>query len=143
MALAVFKPRKQEAYTVRYVDCPMLNLRPFCKEPYNSPDHAGAPYHAVCAHALGIDLEVPGLAVDKDVATKTFPQVATEVRDFYNKHKLILSEDIDEQFLFAPLTFRSQFPSPGADPWPVSDPPFCPVSLSSIRSVCRGSWSVY
>ncbi|KAM0081171.1 hypothetical protein ACKRZS_006650 [Fusarium odoratissimum] len=143
MALAEFQPRKQEAYTVRYVDRPMLNLRQFCEEPYSSPDHAGAPYHTVCAYALGIDLEVPGLAVDKYVASKTLSQVATEVRDFYSQHKPILSEDIDEQFLFAPLTFRSQFPSPGEDPWPVSDPPFCPVSLSSIRSVCRGSWSVY
>ncbi|SCO91702.1 uncharacterized protein FRV6_15830 [Fusarium oxysporum] len=135
MALAEFQPRKQEAYTVRYVDRPMLNLRPFCKEPYSSPDHAGAPYHAVCAYALGIDLEVPGLAVDKDVASKTLSQVTAEVRDFYSQHKPILSEDVHEQVLFAPLTFRSQFPPPGADPWSVSDPPFCPVSLSSIGNL--------
>ncbi|TXB96057.1 hypothetical protein FocTR4_00016172 [Fusarium oxysporum f. sp. cubense] len=113
MALAESQPRKQEAYTVHHVDRPMPNLRPFCKEPHNSPDYAGAPYHAVCAHALGIDLEVPGLAVDKDVAPKTLTQVATEVRDFYDKHKPILSEDIHEQVLFASLTFRSQFPSRG------------------------------
>ncbi|KAF4953518.1 hypothetical protein FGADI_5852 [Fusarium gaditjirri] len=135
MTLAEFQPRKQEAYTVRYVDRPMLNLRPFCKEPYSGPDHAGASYHAICAHALGIDLEVPGLAAEEDVVTKTLPQVATEVRDFYNKHKPILSENIHEQVLFAPLTFRSQFPPLGADPWSVSDPPFCPVSLSSIGNL--------
>ncbi|KAG5803567.1 hypothetical protein H9Q74_010423 [Fusarium xylarioides] len=94
VALAEFQSRKQESYTVRYVDRPMLNIRPFCKEPYGSPDHAGAAYHAVCSHTLGIDLEAPGLAVDKDVATKTLPQIATEVRDFYNKHKPNLSVDI-------------------------------------------------
>ncbi|KAI1035596.1 hypothetical protein LB504_005944 [Fusarium proliferatum] len=116
IALAEFQPLKQEAYTVRYVDRPMLNLKPFCKEPYSSPDHAGAPYHAVCAHPLGIDLEVPGLAVDKYIATKNLPQVALEVRDFYNKHTHNLLEDIHEQVLFAPLTFRSQFPPPGAGP---------------------------
>ncbi|KAF5638006.1 cycloheximide-inducible CIP70 (cytochrome P450 family) [Fusarium sp. NRRL 52700] len=135
MALAEFQPRKQETYPVRYVDRPMLNIRPFCKEPYSSPDHAGAAYHAICAHALGIDLEVPGLGVDKDFATKTLPQIATEVRGFYNKHKPSLSGDIHEQVLFAPLTFKSQFPPPGADPWSVSDPPFCPVSLSSIGNL--------
>ncbi|EMT67476.1 hypothetical protein FOC4_g10005567 [Fusarium odoratissimum] len=126
MALAESQPRKQEAYTVHHVDRPMPNLRPFCKEPHNSPDYAGAPYHAVCAHALGIDLEVPGLAVDKDVAPKTLTQVATEVRDFYDKHKPILSEDIHEQVLFASLTFRS---------WSISDPPFYLVSLSSISNL--------
>ncbi|KAF5649091.1 uncharacterized protein FTJAE_1087 [Fusarium tjaetaba] len=135
MALAEFQPRKQEAYPVRYVDRPMLNIRPFCQEPYSSPGHAGAAYHAVCAHALGIDLEVPGLEVGKDLATKTLPQIATQVRDFYNKHKPNLSEDIHEQVLFAPLTFRSQFPPPGADPWSASDPAFCPVSLSSIGNL--------
>ncbi|KAF5252930.1 hypothetical protein FANTH_2255 [Fusarium anthophilum] len=135
MALAEFQPRKQETYPVRYVDRPMLNIRPFCKEPYSSPDHAGAAYHAVCAHALGMDLEVPGLGMDKDFATKTLPQIATEVRDFYNKHKPRLSPGIHEQVLFAPLTFRSQFPPPGADPWSVSDPSFCPVSLSSIGNL--------
>jgi hypothetical protein len=135
MALTEFQPRKQEAYPVRYVDRPMLNIRPFCKESYSSPDHAGAAYHAVCAYALGIDLEVPGLAVGKDLATKTLSQIATEVRDFYNKHKPNLSDDIHEQVLFAPLTFRSQFPPPGADPWSASDPLFCPVSLSSIGNL--------
>ncbi|RBQ79390.1 hypothetical protein FVER14953_12186 [Fusarium verticillioides] len=135
IALAEFQPRKQEAYAVRYVDRPMLNIRPFCKEPYSNPSHAGAAYHAVCAHALGIDLEVPGLVVGKDVASKTLPQMVTEVRDFYNKHKPNLSDDIHEQVLFAPLTFRSQFPPPGADPWSASDPPFCPVSLSSIGNL--------
>ncbi|KAF4420376.1 hypothetical protein FACUT_11196 [Fusarium acutatum] len=135
MALAEFQPRKQEDYTVGYVDRPMLNLRPFCKEPYSSPDHAGAAYHAICAHTLGIDLEVPGLAVDKDVTTKTLPQIATEVRDLYNRHKPTLSEDIHDQVLFAPLTFRSQLPPPGTDPWCVSDSPFCPVSLCSIGNL--------
>ncbi|KAF5687752.1 hypothetical protein FCIRC_2191 [Fusarium circinatum] len=135
MALAEFQPRKQEAYPVHYVDRPMLNIRPICNEPYSSPDHVGAAYHAVCAHALGIDLEVPGLGMDKDFATKALPQIATEVRDFYNKHKPRLSEGIHEQVLFAPLTFRSQFPPPEADPWSVSDPPFCPVSLSSIGNL--------
>ncbi|KAF5685929.1 hypothetical protein FDENT_6002 [Fusarium denticulatum] len=135
VALAEFQPRKQEAYPVRYVDRPMLNIRPFCKEPYSSPDHAGAAYHAVCAHTSGIDLEVPALGVDKDFATKTLPQIATEVRDFYKKHKPSLSKGIHEQVLFAPLTFRSQFPPPGEDLRSVSDPPLCPVSLSSIGNL--------
>jgi hypothetical protein len=116
MALAEFQPRKQEAYTVRYVDRPMLNLRPFCKEPYNSPDHASAPYHAVCAQALGIDLEVPGLGLEQNVAATTLSRVATQVRDFYHQHKPTLSHEIHEQVLFAPLTFKSQFPPHGVDP---------------------------
>ncbi|KAI1044122.1 hypothetical protein LB505_010505 [Fusarium chuoi] len=135
MDLAEFQPRKQETYTVRYVDRPMLNLKPFCKDPYRSPDHAGATYHAVCAHALGFDFEVPGLAAEKDVATKALPKIALDVRDFYNKHKPNLLEEIHEQVLFAPLTFISQFPPSGGDPWCISNPPFCPVSLSSIGNL--------
>ncbi|KAF4344588.1 hypothetical protein FBEOM_1486 [Fusarium beomiforme] len=135
MALAEFQPRREEAYTARYVDRPMLNLRPFCQEPYKTPDHAGATYHAVCAQALAIDVEVPGLADDKDVGLIAFSEFATKVRDFYNQHKPTLLEDIDEQVLFAPLTFQSLTPPPGADPWRVSDPPFCPVSLSSIGNL--------
>ncbi|KAF4445468.1 hypothetical protein F53441_10810 [Fusarium austroafricanum] len=134
MALSECQPRKKEAYPVRYVDRPMLNLRPFCSSPYNSPDHAGAAYHGVCAQALGIDLEVPSMT-DDEAKPSPLPRLATQVRDFYNQLKPTLSNETHEQVLLAPLTFKSLSPPPGADPWAVSDPPFCPVSLSSIGNL--------
>lgn len=52
IALRDLQPRKQEPHPVRYVNHAMINLRPYCRSPYNSPDHAAAAYHTVSAQAL-------------------------------------------------------------------------------------------
>ncbi|KAI8665402.1 hypothetical protein LRP88_04089 [Fusarium phalaenopsidis] len=60
MALSEVQPRKEDSYPVRYVNHSMINLRPYCGEPYNTPAHAAAAYHTISTQALGIDLVVPG-----------------------------------------------------------------------------------
>ncbi|CAG7561917.1 unnamed protein product [Fusarium equiseti] len=135
MALRDLQPRKQGSYAVRYVNHAMINLRPYCRPPYNSPAHAAAAYHTVSAQALGIDLDVPALADDKEYEPSQLPLVATQVRDFYNRVKPVLSQEAHEQNFLAPLTFKALSPPPGSDPYVASDPPFCPVALSSIGNI--------
>ncbi|KAH7179031.1 uncharacterized protein B0J16DRAFT_346203 [Fusarium flagelliforme] len=139
MALRDLRPRKQEAYPVRYVNHAMINLRPYCHPPYKSPDHAAAAYHTVSAQALSIDLDVPALTDNKKTDNKKtepsqLPLLATEVRDFYSQVKPVLGQTYEQVFL-SPLTFKALSPPSGSDPYAVSDPPFCPVALSSIGNI--------
>ncbi|KAI0384005.1 hypothetical protein F5Y04DRAFT_233960 [Hypomontagnella monticulosa] len=133
LALSELQPQKEESYPVRYVNHSMMNLRPYCLEPYNTPKHAGAPYHAVSAEALGIDLDVPGSNEKNADQLKSLPQAAIKVRDFYKTIRPLSSTD--EQVILAPLMFKALTPPPNSDPHAASDPPFCPVPLSSIGNV--------
>jgi len=134
MALRDLQPRKQEAYPVRYVNHVMINLRPYCRQPYDSPDHAAAAYHTVSAQALGIDLDVPALTDDEECRRSRVPLVATQVRDFYSQLKPVPGQTYEQIFL-SPLVFKALSPPSGSDPYAVSDPPFCPVALSSIGNI--------
>ncbi|KAF7594125.1 hypothetical protein BBP40_010124 [Aspergillus hancockii] len=60
LALSELQPRKKDPDPVRYVNHSMINLRPYCHHPYDSPEYAATPYHTISAQALGIDLVVPG-----------------------------------------------------------------------------------
>ncbi|KAM0231306.1 hypothetical protein ACHAPO_008691 [Fusarium lateritium] len=145
MALRELQPRQEEAYTARYIGRSMINIRPYCREPFNSPDHAAAAYHAVSAQALGIDVKIPSSA-DDGTKVDTLSELAIKVRDFYQQIKPDPSKDTYEQALFAPQVFQSLFPPPSVDPWAVQKTPFCPVSLSSIgnlATIVRSSGSVF
>ncbi|KAI1136009.1 hypothetical protein F5Y05DRAFT_392659 [Hypoxylon sp. FL0543] len=135
MALSGLQPRKEESYPVRYVNHSMINLRPYCCDPYKSPKHAAAPYHTVSAQALGIDLVVPGYSSSiKDVArVNDLASLAIRVRDYYKSVRPASSAD--EQIVLAPLMFKSLTAPPDSDPHAVSDPPFCPVPLSSLGNI--------
>ncbi|KAI2630248.1 hypothetical protein GGS26DRAFT_558499 [Hypomontagnella submonticulosa] len=133
LALSELQPQKQESYPVRYVNHSMINLRPYCHEPYNTPKHAGAPYHAVSAQALGIDLNVPGSDEGEVDQLNSLPQAAIKVRDFYRTIRPVSSTD--EQVILAPLMFKALTPPPDSDSHAVFEPPFCPVPLSSIGNV--------
>ncbi|KAH7268544.1 hypothetical protein B0J15DRAFT_486782 [Fusarium solani] len=136
MALSEVQPRKEDPYPVRYVNHSMINLRPYCQEPYNTPAHAAAAYHTISTRALGIDLVVPNSS-DQTTGDHAAEMrgVLPQVQDFFNDIRPVPSEEIHEQVAFAPSTFKS-FTSPsGVDPHVVSEPPFCPVALSSIGNV--------
>ncbi|KAF4964401.1 hypothetical protein FSARC_7666 [Fusarium sarcochroum] len=135
LALRDLQPRKHNPYPVRYVNHAMINLRPYCSPPYDSPDHAAAAYHTVSAQALGIDLVVSGSADETAADTSELSRVAIDVGDFYKQVKPISSGDVHEQVFLAPLTFKTLSPPPGSDPHSVSETPFCPVALSSIGNV--------
>lgn len=134
VALAELQPQKEERYPVRYVNHSMINLRPFCRAPYDSRDHAAAAYHTVSAQALGIDLFVPGSNEEKpDDMT---PSVARSVRDFYQSIRPNAgAEEPHEQVVFAPSVFKAITPPSGVNPHAVSSPPFCPVPLSSLGRI--------
>ncbi|KAI0150025.1 hypothetical protein F4776DRAFT_672159 [Hypoxylon sp. NC0597] len=134
-ALSELQPQKKELYPVRYVNHSMINLRPYCHDPYKGPKHAAAAYHTVSAQALHIDLVVPGSSPDtkNDVRVNNLANLAIHVRDYYKSVRPASSTD--EQIVLAPLMFRSLTAPPGSDPHAVSDPPFCPVALSSLGNV--------
>ncbi|RTE84639.1 hypothetical protein BHE90_000760 [Fusarium euwallaceae] len=136
MALSEVQPRKEESYPVRYVNHSMINLRPYCLKPYNTPAHAAAAYHTISTQALGIDLVVPSSSVQTTGNHATeMRRVLPQVQQFFNDIRPLPSQEIHEQVAFAPSTFKS-FTSPsGVDPHAVSEPPFCPVALSSIGNV--------
>ncbi|KAI0882292.1 uncharacterized protein GGS22DRAFT_170626 [Annulohypoxylon maeteangense] len=135
MALSELQPPKEESYAVRYVNHSMINLRPYCRAPYNTREHAAAPYHTVSAQALGIDLVVPGPPIDgkDDGQINELSQVATQVRDYFRTVRPTSSQD--EQIAVSPLMFKSLTTPPGSDPHIVSDPPFCPAVISSLGNI--------
>lgn len=134
-ALSQLQPQKEASYPVRYVNHSMINLRPYCRDPYSNPEHAAAAYHTVSAEALGLDLVVPGTSANAKIEEKTndFARIAAEVRDYYKTVRPVSS--IDDQITLAPLMFKSLTPPSGSNPHAVSDSPFCPVALSSIGNV--------
>ncbi|KAG8668059.1 hypothetical protein FPOAC2_10173 [Fusarium poae] len=134
MTLRDLQPRQDQAYTARYVGRSMINIRPYCREPFDSPDHAAAAYHAVSAQAVGIDVKIPGVA-DDGTKVDTLPELAINVHGFYQQIKSDPSQSTYEQALFAPQVFQTLFPPPGVDPWAFQESPFCPVSLSSIGNL--------
>ncbi|KAL4728035.1 hypothetical protein ACLX1H_004743 [Fusarium chlamydosporum] len=136
MALCDLQPRKADSYTARYVDRPMINIRPYCRDPFNTSQHAASAYHAVATYALGIDVKVPSLA-DEGSNSEILKELAIRVRDLYQQLKPESSNDTYEQALFAPSVFQSLFPPPSVDPWAIQESPFCPVSLSSIGNIAK------
>ncbi|GAD96383.1 hypothetical protein NECHADRAFT_70711 [Paecilomyces variotii No. 5] len=134
-ALAELQLRKEEPYPVRYVNHSMINLRPYCREPYNRPDHAAATYHTISAQALMVDVTVPSSGSNSEDVVN-LSELAVKVRDFYNSIRpVVSSKEPQEQVLLAPFTFKGFTPLAGSDPHAASDPPFCPVALSSIGNI--------
>ncbi|KAL2865383.1 uncharacterized protein BJX67DRAFT_382870 [Aspergillus lucknowensis] len=148
LVLSGLQPRKDQSYSVRYVNHSMINLRPYCRQPYNGTDHAAAAYHTVSAQALAIDLIVPGTPPNKEEeghGEDNLRQISRKVAEFFSsirpQHTLTDATDEDsdsncpDQIAFAPATFKSITPPPGVNPHAVSNPPFCPVPLSSIGNI--------
>ncbi|KAE8315104.1 hypothetical protein BDV41DRAFT_197926 [Aspergillus transmontanensis] len=137
LALTDLQPRKVEPYPVRYVSHSMLNLRPYCRHPYDSPDHAAAAYHTVSAQILGIYLVVPGFS-DKETNDQRMDElrrIVTQVRDFFKDLRADSPTGIDEQVVLTPATLKAFTPPPSSDPHAISDLLFCPVSLSLVGNV--------
>ncbi|KAL3456877.1 hypothetical protein BJX64DRAFT_293647 [Aspergillus heterothallicus] len=131
----------------RYVNHSMINLRRYCQPPYNGPDHAAAAYHTISAQAMAIDVAIPDhVGAAEAWVEALLPQVASQVRDFFTRIRPTApsSNTIDDgndnncpdHLAFTPTTFKSITPPPGTDAHHiVSDPPFCPVPLSSLGNI--------
>lgn len=128
------QPQRDEPYPVRYVNHSMINLRPYCHQPYRSADHVAAAYHAVSAQALALDLEVPSFSQGRnsEMEQLQLSQLATSVRDLYKAIRPVAAAEVHEQVMLAPMMFKSIMLPAGTDPHSVSKPLFCPVGLSSI-----------
>ena len=134
VVLSELQSRKDERYPVRYVNHSMINLRPFCRIPYDGRDHAAAAYHTISAQALGIDMFVP--RSNERHEENMVPSIATAVRDFYKSVRPTSSSTgPHEQVLFAPSVFQAHTPPPGVEPHAMPNPPFCPVALSSLGKI--------
>jgi hypothetical protein len=112
------------------MDRAITNLRPYCSPPYNSLSHADASYHDVSFQDLGIDLEVSGLTDGDEIKPTPFSQVAIQIRDFFSQLKSEPLRKVHEQVTIAPLALKGIYPPIGSDPHAVSNPTFCPVSMS-------------
>lgn len=134
IALAELQPKKDAPYPARYVNHSMINLRPFLSPEYNGPDHAAAPYHTISAQAVSIDVKA-GRSTEDESRASELPQLAARVRDFYKTVRPVVGPEVHEQICLAPATFKSFTAPEGSDPHAASDPPFCPVALSSIGNV--------
>lgn len=49
--------------TVRYINYTIMDERPQCEEPYNTPAHAASVYHSVSGECLAVDLTVPAASI--------------------------------------------------------------------------------
>ncbi|KAL4864565.1 hypothetical protein BDV12DRAFT_175992 [Aspergillus spectabilis] len=93
--------RQARPRTVRYINYSLLDERPQCEEPYNTPAHAASVYHSVSGECLAVDLTVPAASIgapdqlfDYSVPRRNeYMRIASSVRRFdlqnlHNKHRL-------------------------------------------------------
>lgn len=137
LALRDLQPRRDEPYSVRYINHSMINLRPYCQQSYRGADHAAAAYHAISAQALGLDLEVPSYSPDRNSEIENLERtkLAMSVRDFYKVIRPVAAAEVHDQVMHAPMMFKSITPPEGIDPHYVSEPIFCSVALSSVGNI--------
>lgn len=139
MAVRDLQERKSHARTMRYINYCLINERRHCKSPYNTPAHAASVYHSVSGPSLAIDLVVPGLSDNDNLATginnsrEEFLEIAKTVREYY------LQIRDDTQHLSKIPSYWSMatipYPSDGKTP-PVPSPNTTPsVSISSMGKI--------
>ncbi|PTU23589.1 hypothetical protein P175DRAFT_0455566 [Aspergillus ochraceoroseus IBT 24754] len=83
--------RQSRPRTVRYISHSLINERPHCTEPYDSPAHAVSLYHSTSGGCLAIDLIVPAASIGaRDrvfdysiLRRREYMKVASVVRQFY------------------------------------------------------------
>ncbi|KAF2036060.1 hypothetical protein EK21DRAFT_96053 [Setomelanomma holmii] len=113
--------RSQESRLTRYLSYALINERPRCMTPYNTPAHAAAVYHSVSGESLVLGLAIPSATED------TQSTLVEQVRTFYTK----VRNDPDHLAL-VPSFFTDPISAPNETPVPPpNDSPS--VSMSSFR----------
>ncbi|KAL4914827.1 hypothetical protein BDW62DRAFT_204192 [Aspergillus aurantiobrunneus] len=90
IVLRDLQKRHSRPRTVRYINYSLLDERPNCEGPYNSPAHAASVYHSVSGECLAVDLTVPAASIgapdqlfDYSIPRrKEYMKVASAVRRF-------------------------------------------------------------
>lgn len=84
------QPSSPEARTARCINYCLINERPNCEAPYNTPDHTVAVYHSVSGNSLSLDINIPSISErskdhyrDLAEARQEFSTLVHQVRDFY------------------------------------------------------------
>ena len=85
LALRDLQTKGQEERKARYIGYSLINLRRWCKEPYNSPKHAASVYHSASVVSLVVDVVIPSVEQSKLASKRPngFGSALTQVRDFY------------------------------------------------------------
>ncbi|KAJ5188929.1 hypothetical protein N7491_005251 [Penicillium cf. griseofulvum] len=127
--------RHRDERIVRYISYSLINERPLCQEPFNSPQQAASVYHSVLGLSLAIDLDVPSWKGEQTPITSAarkneFVDVLGQVK----KYHLTIRDD-KEHILLAPSYWAHATPDypTGATMPPVPVPSEEPsISISSL-----------
>ncbi|KAJ5852580.1 uncharacterized protein N7529_011965 [Penicillium soppii] len=122
--------RQESERTVRYASYSLINERPRCKSPYNTPQHAASVYHSVSGHGLAIDLTVPSLASQDTTREKEKSDFSRTI-EVVKHHYLSIRND-DEHIYFVPSYWQLSTP-----PYPpgLEDPPIPPPNQKPSASI--------
>ncbi|KAL2823253.1 hypothetical protein BDW59DRAFT_148900 [Aspergillus cavernicola] len=63
IVLRDMQKRQSQPRTVRYINYSLMDERPQCEEPYNTPAHAASVYHSISGECLALDLTVPAASI--------------------------------------------------------------------------------
>ncbi|KAI9375111.1 hypothetical protein BJX61DRAFT_495324 [Aspergillus egyptiacus] len=90
IVLRDMQKRHRRERKVRYINYSLIDERPQCTEPYNSPAHPASIYHSVSGECLALDLTVPAASIgapeqllDSSIPRRReFMRIASRVRRF-------------------------------------------------------------
>jgi hypothetical protein len=130
--------RRRDERKVRYISYSLINERPLCQKPFNSPQHAASVYHSISGLSLAIDLDVPSSTGEQTPITSAarkneFIDVLEQVKKYY-----ITIRDDKEHILLAPSYWAHATPDypTGTTIPPVPAPNEEPsISISSLGVV--------
>lgn len=131
IALRDLQQRQSTKRTCKYVNYCLVNLRDYCKPPYNSSRHAASVYHSVSVESLIVEIEVPSKFASPESIENLkseFKRIVFHIKNFY-----VAVPSDPEQVAMVPLCFSTK-PSSYSEkvqdiPAPCETPT---VSLSSL-----------
>ncbi|KAJ5504896.1 hypothetical protein N7463_007770 [Penicillium fimorum] len=136
---------------VHYINYSLINERPLCKEPYNSPRHAAAVYHSVSGSSLVISMSVPSRTEDQErnaikPKKEEFLGIVEQVKTYY-----LGIRDDKEHISLAPHYWALSTPAypdgPDVPPVPAqNEEPSVSISslgvIDNIVSPCHGQFEL-
>ncbi|KAH7116839.1 hypothetical protein B0J11DRAFT_592857 [Dendryphion nanum] len=145
---------KNPSHPLRYISYALVNERPSCVPPFNSPKHPVSVYHSVSANSLIVDMAASNLSSpspisqsgdnnddDDEQYRQDFTTVLAQVSSFYSSLKTSRSTDPNTHLSLIPLQFSASTPKPTFSPYPSLPPPLpAPntrpsISISSLGRI--------
>jgi hypothetical protein len=126
IAVALFNLQAncEKARNARYISSAIMNLRPWCREPYNTSAHAAGVYHAIPAKLLVVDLVSPSNlnTAPENLKLDIYCSALEQVRAYYtfssvNKEYLSMLPLVLAAKMAEPYNVTTcEFPSPNPKP---------------------------